>query len=198
MIFKDTLIWYPEYGIGRISSSHELKSDYFDEYSEKSGSEIGKALTKLRINLVKKYLDTEKKIVDIGIGDGSFLRGYGPRCKGYDIDPKSNAYLIDSGRKWMLNPVEGMTFWDSIEHIFDPVVYFNACKYAFISTPIYENLDHLLESKHYKPAEHCWYFTYEGINKYLDHYGFESVEDNIDECQWREDIGTFVFEKKAL
>jgi hypothetical protein len=88
-----------------------------------------------------------------------------------------------------------MTFWDSLEHIPDPKPLLDLITdYAFVSTPIYKNLHTLKTSKHYKPNEHVWYFTRDGIIQFMKAHGFQLLETSDVETQLgREAIESFVF-----
>lgn len=90
-----------------------------------------------------------------------------------------------------------MSFWDSLEHIHNPTDLLDCIEnYAFISTPIYKDKEHILRSKHFRPDEHCWYFTKDGIINFMSNFGFYCIEySNIETEIGREDIGSFVFKR---
>lgn len=138
-------------------------------------------------------------MLDIGIGSGLFVETC-PNCYGHDINESAIAWLIDKGKyRSPLKGANSMTFWDSLEHIHDPTVQLTGIKeYAFISCPIYEDSDHILRSKHFRPDEHCWYWTDEGLKIFMWAFGFTCIERNQMETDiGREDIGTYVFKRTA-
>jgi len=190
------LQWLPEIGIGYYPvTDAPYDAAYFEKYQQMSGTNIGLTLNAARVKLVNKY--TRGEVLDIGIGSGVFLGRKNPTF-GYDINPVAVEWLKKN--RLYREPWEGaesMTFWDSLEHIHDPTPYLQGCRtYAFVSCPIYESAEHILCSKHYRKDEHCWYWTEEGLCRFMSYFGFELVEHNLMETEiGREDIGTFVFKR---
>jgi hypothetical protein len=193
----NTLQWLPELGVGYYPiSGSPYDQNYFQRYLELGQTEIGKALNEFRVEFVKKF--TNERVVDIGIGAGDFMIKHGD-CLGYDVNPYGKKFLRDNNLTAFPMQFEYpvMTFWDSIEHIEDVNKLLKNCQqWAFISTPIYRDAQHVLESKHFRKDEHCWYFTDEGLKKFMKAHGFESVEQNTMETELgREDIGTYAFKR---
>lgn len=193
---NNELAWFAEQGIGYYPvRAMPYDEAYFKNYQRITDTEIGRKLNQARIELVNKY--TDKDVIDIGIGSGVFCKER-PNTKGFDINPSAVDWLLEN--KLYRHPFKGahgFTFWDSIEHIHNPenTLQF-AHEYVFISTPIYNNLDHVLKSKHFKKNEHCWYFTVEGMCIFMNYYGFEVQEVNWQETEiGREDIASFVFKR---
>ena len=95
--------------------------------------------------------------------------------------------------------VDGLSFWDSLEHIPNPNALLSLMRsgqYAFIALPIFEDLEKVKQSKHYKPNEHYYYFSKDGMIKYMQDSNFTLIEITDDESQaGREGILTFVFLK---
>lgn len=153
-------------------------------------------LTRLRCELVAKYWDG--RVIDIGIGGGRFVSDR--PCFGYDINPLAVDWLKHLGlyRDPYVHSFDAATFWDSLEHIHDPSPLLkNVRRWAFVSTPIYRDAEDVLQSKHYKPAEHCWYMTSKGINRFMGMFEFELVEANtMEQAAGRQQIETFVFRRK--
>ena len=53
------------------------------------------------------------------------------------------------------------------------------------------------KNKHYKPAEHLWYFTSIGLRGYMTDYHFETIEHcDIEIRAGRDNVQTYVFRKK--
>jgi hypothetical protein len=175
---------------------------YFNEYKIRESTAIGKSLIKARVDLVNRV--NYDLLIDIGIGAGGFVRQM--NCFGYDINPEAVKML----RKdcYYINPYEiirphpkkiSMSFWDSLEHIEDLEPLLNQIDdFAFISMPIYKDLNHILRSKHFKPNEHCWYFTNIGLKRFMYYYGFVPFfESKIETSLGREDIESFIFTRHA-
>jgi hypothetical protein len=193
----NTLQWLPELGVGYYPiSGQPYDQQYFQRYLELGQTEIGKALNSFRVNFVNKF--TDERVVDIGIGAGDFMIQHGD-CLGYDVNPYGKKFLRDNNLTAFPMQFEYpvMTFWDSIEHIEDVNKLLKNCQqWAFISTPIYRDAQHVLESKHFRKDEHCWYFTHEGLKKFMNTLGFVCLEHNMKETELgREDIGTYAFKR---
>lgn len=195
------LIWFPEKGWGYCpTNGFEYDDDYFDHYAELESGEISKALNKVRANLVKRYMSGF--VLDMGIGSGAFIKYRGGDTLGFDVNPKGIAWLKE--RKLFMDPyqepgesIEAITFWDVLEHFPDAEPILSRIKrWAFVSMPIYQDVEHLLGSKHFKKNEHCLYFTTSGLISWMKEHGFVCMEHNTDEVKCgREDIGSFVFRR---
>lgn len=199
-LFADkSLIWIEAKGIGYLEHpSIDYDSDYFSHYRQLAKTDIGLALNEARIGLVNKF--TKGIVIDVGVGGCNFVEGRNLTL-GYDINPHAVKYL--KSRYLYGNPtemsVEALTFWDSLEHIKDPTPLLALVqKFVFISCPIYDGMNHVLRSKHFKPGEHYWYWTPKGIENFMAAFGFELVEQNRMESEiGRDGIGTFVFKRVA-
>jgi hypothetical protein len=148
------------------------------------------------VDLVRSHtLDT---CVDIGIGSGQFVDACSD-CYGYDVSPQAEEWLERRGR-WF-DPYDRRfpvaTFWDSLEHIPDPEpILSNVARWAFVAMPIYRDVQHVVQSKHFRPGEHCWYFTRDGLIGFMAEYGFECVlHDTRESLLGREDIHSFAFKR---
>lgn len=171
---------------------------YFNKYVIMGKSSFGVALNSLRVGLVSRYLNSTDSLTDIGVGDGAFIRARGGNTDGYDINPVAQRMLIDAERsRVMLRSIQSASFWDSLEHIEDCWSIVKKIKrYCFVSIPVFRDHEHIVNSKHYRPDEHCWYFTRYGLIRSFWDCDFACREMNdMETSLGREDIGTFVFEK---
>ena len=172
---------------------------YFDKYVGYENTEIGILLNGARLALVSKWCP-DGSLVDIGIGSGQFMNAIG--SYGFDINPAAIKILNHTGL--MLDPhfedINCATFWDSLEHIAEiSEILAHVKKFAFVSIPIFRDLEHILGSKHFRPDEHTWYFTDQGFHKFMCAHGFDVVEQNTMETDLgREDIGTYVCKRVNL
>jgi hypothetical protein len=91
-----------------------------------------------------------------------------------------------------------MTLWDVMEHIHEfPGLLENVRQWLFLSLPIFSDAGHVLRSKHFKPAEHCWYFSRDGLVFALETCGFALITESTIETELgREDIGSFAFRRE--
>ncbi|MNO31431.1 hypothetical protein D3C76_214050 [compost metagenome] len=192
----DCLLWSDELGMGwhgRAPMSYS--GPYFEKYQQLDASEMGAALTRARVELVRKHCAGQ--VVDIGIGGGRFVLE--ADSQGFDVNAEAVAWLQAYGR--FLDPyrqsVEALTCWDSLEHIPEPEKLV-ACaqEWLFVSMPIYDSQAHCLQSKHFKPGEHLWYFTLPGFIGWCERQGFGLVELNHAESELgREGITSFAFRR---
>jgi len=193
---QEKLVWLPESGIGYYPVTESpYDKDYFIKYERMADTDIGRALNQARVDLVNKYTDDE--VIDVGIGSGTFVSAR-DNTYGYDINPFGLAWLNEHNRfKNPYNASVNLSFWDSLEHIHKPNEILNSCTgYIFVSIPIFKNSEHILESRHFRKDEHCWYFTDEGFRIFMWVHGFVCVEMNTMETELgREDIGTYVFKR---
>lgn len=195
---KDKLAWNEHLGIGYLEVTESpYDASYFDKYVSYEHTDIGHDLNIARQTLAAKYPHDE--LLDIGIGSGIFIRDL-ENAYGYDINPKAVEYLKSVDQWLEPRAIDMMTFWDSLEHIPHPEELLQLIKkYAIISTPIYTDKEHVLRSKHFRPDEHCWYFTIHGMIYFMEKQGFDCVEYNrIESDLGREDIGTFVFARREF
>lgn len=200
-ILEGQLQWYPALGLGYFPVKHQ-RTAYYDQYSEYDGEPLTEQLNSERVDIVDQYV--KGNVTDFGIGSGAFIRARGiDRTKGYDIDHKAVKWLKDN--QLFVNPYDKkikttqcMTFWDSLEHLRLPqLILSRITQYVFISIPIFQNLEHIQESKHYKTNEHYWYFTLVGLISYMSYCDFNlEAHSDVETKLGREDITTFIFRRK--
>jgi len=196
----DKLVWY-DIGVGWYPVSAGIKPydrAYFERYRRQAASDIGRALMQARVEFVARHYDGF--LCDVGIGSGAFIELRGQTC-GYDVCPTAIDWL--KARHLWVDPYRvsfsAMSLWDVLEHI--PAFWLllrNVEQWLFVSLPIFADAKHALRSKHFRPDEHCWYFTRDGLVQMMRCLGFHLVEENDSETKLgREDIGSFAFLKEA-
>ena len=172
---------------------------YWDEYVRRSATPMGKDITRCRIKLVDKWATPHGRVVDIGIGSGQFVETRGSGTWGYDVNPLGIRWLLDRGLWWdpWFRATPNATTWDSLEHMDRPELLLQRVQLRlFVSIPIFRDKAHALGSKHWKPGEHVWFFTRDGLVRWMKTWGFGLLEENrMEEALGRQDIGTFVFGK---
>jgi hypothetical protein len=86
-----------------------------------------------------------------------------------------------------------------LEHIPDfQSLLANVNDWLFLSLPIFRDAGHALRSKHFRPEEHYWYFTRDGLTFAMKMCGFVLVSESMIETELgREDIGTFAFKRET-
>jgi len=138
-------------------------------------------------------------LLDVGIGSGAFIDARKRRTTGYDVNPCGIGWLRD--RNLLVDPYSApfnaASMWDVLEHMPDyPALLANVREWLFLSLPIFTDAEHVLRSKHFKPDEHCWYFTRDGLVWAMKCEGFSLVSESMIETELgREDIGTFAFRR---
>lgn len=196
-------IWLPEIDAGFLTNpvnNDIYAKPYFDEYTKRANTEIGRQINEFRVQLVNKYIGSES-IIDVGIGSGTFIEARGGQTYGHDINPIAIKWLMDRGL--FQDPQNGTIynkcFWDSLEHIPDPRPIILGSRFIFVTMPIYSSAYCALNSKHFKPGEHVWYFTKNGLIGWLNRLGFDCLEIRDDEEKiGRQGVLTFVFKSKDL
>lgn len=201
---SEGLVWLPERGMGYFPVSEQpYDQEYFAKYQGYATTDLGRAITRARVDLVNSYVGDETaqvRVVDVGIGCGDFVASRGGETYGFDINPAGIEWLVSRGR-WLdpySNEVYAVTLWDVLEHIPDPGPLFeNVLQYVFVSLPIFTDARHVLSSKHFRRDEHCWYWTRDGLIAWMAEHRFGCVEHNTTESLLgREDVHTFVFGRR--
>lgn len=194
------MTWWP----GRMMGFYPAEPDgtydesYWSKYVGYAKSTLGRELTRRRVSLTRKYVGTAA-LLDVGIGCGHFVERRGGKTTGYDVNPTAVNWLLKRGQ-WQdphFKEPENASFWDALEHIRHPEDLVKRVRnYVFLSIPIFRDQKHALGSKHFRPDEHFWYFTEEGLERWFHERGFQLAEKNrMEEECGREDIGTFVFRR---
>jgi methyltransferase family protein len=195
------LTWWPQLGIGYYPVEAGLEPydrDYFDAFARNADSFLGQALMQARVDFVARYY--HGPLIDIGIGSGAFIEARKELTTGYDVNPCGIEWL--QSRRLFADPYAGLfeaaSMWDVLEHMPDyPRLLVNVREWLFLSLPIFRDADHVLRSKHFKPLEHCWYFTAQGLVIAMAQCGFALVaESDFETGLGREDIGSFVFRRR--
>lgn len=170
--------------------------EYWCEYVKRDASAMGEALTRARIDFVKKHTDVSR-IVDIGIGGGRFVED--ANCRGYDVNDSAITWLRDSNRfcSPYASTVSAITCWDSLEHIDKPWKLLKQVdEFLFVSLPIFDNADHVIRSRHYKPGEHIWYWTHQGFVNWCSDQGFKLLEVSaVESLLGRDGISSYAFKR---
>lgn len=173
----------------------DYSGPYFEKYQALDATPMGEALTKARVAMVRRH--TSIAPVDIGIGGGRFVLESGGH--GYDVNEEALAWLRSKNLLLDIyrNHAEVITCWDSLEHIPEPEkLLAQVGEWVFVSMPVYLGQWDCLRSKHFKPGEHCWYWTQNGLIAWFARLGFGCVEINeVESDLGREGITSFAFRR---
>lgn len=194
--------WFPELEIGYYPVSvppwEVYNGDYFAKYEGYASTELGRILTSLRLELVRRHY--HGPLLDVGIGSGDFVAARNGTW-GFDINPAAVTWLNDRGL--FADPYQesfaSASFWDSLEHIADfPRILARVREWAFMSLPIFDGPDDVLRSKHYRKDEHCWYFTERGLIGLMARFGWAVAEvSNRETMAGRWAIKSFAFKREG-
>ena len=158
-------------------------------------------------NIIGSIGRVPKSILDVGYGNGSFLKvckNIIPNCYGYDI----SEYPVPEGcvkSDSMFNKFyDIITFYDSLEH-FEEIEFVKKlkCNYICISVPNchYKNEEWFRDWKHRRPNEHLWHFNLKSLENFMLRMGFSminstNIEDTIRKNKHEsQNILTSIFQK---
>lgn len=119
-----------------------------------------------------------KSILDVGYGNGAFLR----RCQGtikelYGLDVSGvKLDFITTVKEFI--PVDVITFHDCLEHIQNlSFIRHLICDTIIISLPYchFTNIEWFSNWKHRKPNEHVHHFNPEALNYLMKEFGYRKV-----------------------
>jgi Methyltransferase domain len=194
----------PQLGIGYYpveTAGAPYDQEYFDRYARNAETNLGRALMRARCDFVEQHF--RGTLVDVGIGSGAFVETRRKRKRttyGYDVNPAALRWLDEQMLlvdPYMI-PFAGMTLWDVLEHMADfQSLLANCSEWLFLSLPIFRDVEHALRSKHFRPDEHYWYFTRDGLLFAMAACGFVlETESAVETELGREDIWTYAFRRK--
>jgi hypothetical protein len=201
------LMVVPHRGIAYQSDMSKGRVEYGDAYMIKvqayEGNAIAKAVIAGRCEMLGRHLYPGHRVLDFGAGTGEFVRtanAEGYAVKGFEVMKQAVARLKEQ-ELYADNPHEfdAVCLWDTIEHMENPHLLLQGIRkgaHLFVSLPMFEDLNTIRLSKHYRPGEHLYYFTCQGFIDYMKLYGFRGVEASRHEIvAGRENIGAFAFVK---
>lgn len=197
---REAVLWAKQ-GMGAlVCEGMPYDESYFAKYQRMNLTEMGRRITEARCDLVARHAGGASHVLDCGIGSGAFILGRSGWTWGYDVNPVGITWLKEWGR-WKdpyERPFPTVTLWDVMEHIPEPKKLLdNVKRWVFMSCPIWPGPGAPTRDwKHYKPHEHCWYWTEGGLISWMAGHGFACREATAMETViGREDIGTFAFER---
>lgn len=175
--------------IYQVDKNHiQYDKEYVNSRYVKYG-ELSNYMGYLRLgNIVGSIGRIPDSVLDVGYGDGSFLKvckNIVPNCYGYDV----STYPLPEGCIQASSITENfydvITFFDSLEHFEDiDVVQDLKCNFISISVPHchYDSDEWFSNWKHRRPNEHLWHFDKESLTNFMSRMGYELVsESNIED-----------------
>jgi len=187
----------PEY-YNQIYNKNYFNGDVYKNYLKEE--EYRRKLFKSKIELIKKYIPAEGSVLDVGCGMGFFLmemkkRGY--HVDGLEISEYAAGIAsekvdtrIKSGDladiSFKLKQFNIVTFWDVLEHIYDPVESLKRVLRIIKNDGVLviETLNtssltaRLLKEKWplYYPPYHIYYYNQSSMSRLLENTGFRIVK----------------------
>lgn len=157
--------------------------EYHEKYVRYANTDLGERVSRARWSLVMRHMK-QGMLLDYGCGSGHFAQSNPNGCfrvLGYDINPYSGAENLVLGQI----QANGVTFWDSLEHVGNPMALLLDLmpEYLFITAPDALSIPSIFlpEWRHYRPAEHIHYFSRPSLRKMAQVLGYEILEFNNEE-----------------
>lgn len=156
-------------------------------YSERYEHDI--KIAKLRLKKYASFIPARSKILDIGAGNGAFVDQ--ARAEGHDAygaDFTNHPYIYKGSFDQLHFPTEFfdvITLHDVFEHLIDPAKSLQEIRRILkpggrlvIDFPDYFKPE---GRHHWRPIQHLWYFTEEGLIQFLEsnHIGISEVDHPI-------------------
>lgn len=207
----DHLVWLPHKGVGYLNVPDERDPylggddalEKWKHYQRIAQTEMGKKLTAFRVGWVESHLGSRNgRLLDLGIGSGKFIYTWnvmGGTGEGFDVNPHGIAWLKANGlmHKPGSAKLDVITMWDVLEHLRNPAEWLDRVRtngWVFTTIPLMLSGNHAIRSKHYKPREHRWYWTWEGLVEYMGEHGFSlRGTSRYEQILGRHEVRTFAF-----
>lgn len=176
---------------GVIRQIAYTKVEYNYSYSNKYNSygEKGNYLSHLRLGVLLGVLgSTPKSIVDVGYGNGDFLKACTKKIRSVFGADLSDYPVPDGCTKINfsdISNVDVVCFFDSLEHFDDiSVVKSLDTKYVFISVPWchYISDEWFRDWYHRRENEHLYHFNDTSLKAFFDECGYDCIySDNFED-----------------
>lgn len=155
------------------------------EYREASSLLMGIRVGSIYSNYFSNFGNSPLSILDIGYGDGSFLKSTTlfKNRYGFDVTNESVPEGVNKLEELNNSHYDVITMWDVYEHIED-LSFINNLNFNMIcfSMPDVEEKDFETWT-HRKPNEHIHHFTPSSLEKLMDSYGLKRTY-----LSWQEDV----------
>jgi SAM-dependent methyltransferase len=154
--------------------------DYIEAYN--SYGNLCDMISCLRYGfLLGSIKKTPNSILDVGYGNGSFLKiskNHIKNCYGNDVSGYNLPENIEFVEDIYKNYYDVICFFDVLEHFNDINIISNLkCEYVYISVPCchFFDIDSFWSWKHRRPDEHLWHFNLDSITNFFKEHNFERI-----------------------
>jgi len=162
-----------QYGFIKQVDHHDF--EYSIEYKEKQSTNL--QMSFLRLGWLAAHFDYAHlksfKMVDVGCGSGVFAKfsqDVFRRVYCYDVVGASISAEILYGEQWDLVVLSDvLEHFQDIDRLFD--MHWRYAMVSFPETPNVATFDELRAWKHFKPNEHLYYLTLEGVKSWVENKG---------------------------
>lgn len=156
---------------------YDYVNSSYNQYGEKGSQMAGLRLA----YLVSKLGYWPKSILDVGYGNGDFLKICKNKIDSYGND--ISGYPVPQGVTFVENIFDRhydvICFFDVLEH-FEKIDFVQnlKCDYIFLSLPWCHNFSDEWFSnwKHRRPDEHLWHFDEKSIKNFFNEMGYEMID----------------------
>lgn len=163
------LLWCPTLDIGMVvplqgEAERIYDAAYYAHLAEREKSKVGIDLISSRVACAS--LTPFDRYVEVGPGAG----GFGRWLKSAFNFVKYEA--VDRNTPWPTPSKDALVVaWDSIEHMeaLEPLRGWGG---ILLTVPVEDDESAWLKSRHYKPGEHIWYFTPNGLVRVMVRLGY--------------------------
>ena len=155
-------------------------------------------MAKLRFDVITRTIGRlPTDVLDIGYGNGSFLKYAGKFCKTYGSD--ISGYPVPDGCEFVSNIGEKkydvVCLFDVLEHFDDPTALNNIkTNYLVVSLPWCHHRrygDEWFKNwKHRRPDEHLWHFDNISLPAFVECFGYETIHLSCVEDEIRASLST--------
>lgn len=160
---------------------------YHKRFLERANTDLGRKIYAARWAMIHRHAPGNLHLLDYGCASGAFHQSApnGYLCDGFDVNPHCGFPASVIATKQF----DILTMWDVIEHLHEPLqVIKQICpRFLFLSTPNLECVTEPVRNwRHYRPAEHLYYFDRHSLKELLEYAGYEVVEVNYEEGELRD------------
>ena len=149
---------------------------YDARYAHKYDAYPCEAISKIRANFIERSVPCIKSVLDVGYGNGSFLKEMRSRgCDVWGIDVHGEDFGVPEAAWDDRREYDLVTFFDSLEHFesFERLACLKSNAIA-VSIPFRPPwfAKHPSQWRHFRPGEHLHYFSMKSLGHLMSNLGY--------------------------